>query len=71
MIVPSDAIFAAANSTALKQYKDNGSLVIELLEDPDLSAQVKIVGAKKIIATLRSIPGNLKRPIVVHLLNRD
>ena len=71
VIIPSDAILANRDSVAMEKYKANGGIVIERIEDLDLSSQIQIISGKKIRATLRSVSGDLKGPIVVHLLNRD
>jgi hypothetical protein len=71
IIVPSDAVLRTEDKDALECFVANGGTIIEGLEQLDFSTQIKIVGAEKIRATLRSVPDDLKRPIVVHLLNRD
>ena len=71
VIVPSDAILAPVDGEVLRRFKANGGMLIDNIEELDLSTQIKIVGAEKIRATLRSASDDLNRPIVVHLLNRD
>ena len=71
IIVPSDAILTNVDSAALEQFKADGGILIDEIKKLDFSTQIRIVGAKRIRATLRSVPTDLSRPVIVHLLNRN
>jgi len=71
VIVPSDALLASVDSVMLKQFTASGGVVIDDIKKLDMSTQIRIMGAERIRATLRSVPSDPGRPVVVHLLNRD
>ncbi len=71
VITPPDAILKDDDQIALNQFSESGGSIIDGIKDLNLSTRIRFNGAKDVLATLRAVPGNPNKPIMVHLLNRD
>ena len=69
--VQSGALLASVDSVMLKQFTASGGMVIDDIKKLDMSTQIRIIGAERIRATLRSVPSDPGRPVITHLLNRN
>ena len=70
ILLPPHADLNSKDLKTLEEYSRNGGVVVRKLKDLDMTTRIIIDQGNTVRASIRCIPNNPKKAVIIHLLNR-